>query len=182
MANEQSPKTPSCPSLNRRDFLIVGAAGVAGAVAAQGLVSAAVAETKPPASGVARATDPVVDIARLDAIGPNAQIPFAYPDGDSPAVLLSLPTPAKDGVGPEGRLVAFSILCTHKGCPVNYLPERKMFVCPCHWTSFDPAKGGQIVIGQASQALPQIRLRVANGVVQAIGVEGLIYGRHTNIL
>ncbi len=176
MAHEPPPKASSCPGLNRRDFLI---AGVVGAVAAQGLGSTAAADTKPTGAGTA---DPVVDIARLDAIGPNAQIPFAYPDGDSPALLLSLPAPAKDGVGPEGRLVAFSILCTHKGCPVNYLSERKMFVCPCHWSSFDPAKGGQIVIGQASQALPQIRLRVANGIVQAVGVEGLIYGRHTNIL
>lgn len=182
MANQQSPKPLSCPGMNRRDFLIVGAAGMAGAVAIQGLVSAAAADTKPPSASTAPTADPVVDIARLDAIGPNAQIPFTYPDGDSPAVLLSLPAPAKDGAGPEGRFVAFSILCTHKGCPVNYLPERKMFVCPCHWSSFDPAKGGQIVIGQASQALPQIRLRVANGVVQAVGVEGLIYGRHTNIL
>ena len=35
---------------------------------------------------------------------------------------------------------------------------------------------------QASQALPQIKLQISCGMVQAIGVTGLIYGRHTNII
>jgi arsenite oxidase small subunit len=56
-----------------------------------------------------------------------------------------------------------------------------MLLCACHWSSFDPAKAGRMVIGQASEPLPQITLQVQNGVVRAIGVAGLIYGRHTNI-
>ena len=63
-----------------------------------------------------------------------------------------------------------------------YRPERKLLICPCHWSSFDPAKAGQMVIGQASQALPQIALRLQGNTVQAIGIEGLVYGRHTNVL
>jgi len=39
-----------------------------------------------------------------------------------------------------------------------------------------------MVIGQASQALPQIRLRVTGNSIFAIGVDGLIFGRHTNML
>jgi hypothetical protein len=39
-----------------------------------------------------------------------------------------------------------------------------------------------MVIGQGSEALPQIALRVHGNTVQAVGIEGLIYGRHTNIL
>ena len=57
-----------------------------------------------------------------------------------------------------------------------------MLVCPCHWSSFDPAKEGQLVIGQASQSLPRVKLEISNGMVRAIGMDGLIYGRHTNIL
>ena len=68
-------------------------------------------------------------------------------------------------------IVAYSMLCTHKGCPVAYRPERKLLICPCHWSSFDPAKAGEMVIGQGSQALPQIVLRVQGDVVQAVGVE-----------
>ena len=39
-----------------------------------------------------------------------------------------------------------------------------------------------MIIGQGSENLPRITLRVANGTVEAVGVEGLIYGRLTNIL
>lgn len=178
MTNEGSPKTPA-PGLSRRDFLIVGTIGVAGAVAAPGLSGAVQAADM---ASSATPAYPVVDVAPLTSIAPGAQIAFTYPDPESPAVLLALPGPAASGIGPDNRLVAFSILCTHKGCPVNYLPERQMLVCPCHWSSFDPAKGGQMIIGQGSQPLPQIRLHVENGMVQAVGIDGLIYGRHTNIL
>ena len=74
------------------------------------------------------------------------------------------------------------MLCTHKGCPLNYVADRKSLVCPCHWSSFDPSKGGRLVIGQASQSLPQMQLDIQDGMVRAVGLDGLIYGRHTNIL
>ncbi|MEJ2635450.1 MAG: Rieske 2Fe-2S domain-containing protein, partial [Calditrichia bacterium] len=28
--------------------------------------------------------------------------------------------------------IAFSIDCTHLGCPVRWLPEANLFMCPCH--------------------------------------------------
>lgn len=179
MTSGTGPKAGTGLGLNRRDFLIVGTAGVAGAFAAPAFSRATAAETPAPAS-VPEAR--VVDVAKLADLRPNTATPFAYPDPDSPALLVALPAPGQGGVGPDGRVVAFSQLCTHKGCPVNFLPDRQMFVCPCHWSSFDPAKRGQMVIGQGSAPLPQIRLRVRDGIVQAYGVDGLIYGRHTNIL
>jgi hypothetical protein len=39
-----------------------------------------------------------------------------------------------------------------------------------------------MVIGQASQPLAQIKLRIDGNAVIAVGVEGLIFGRHTNML
>ncbi len=59
---------------------------------------------------------------------------------------------------------------------------QKLLICPCHWSTFDPAKAGRMVIGQASQGLPQIVLKVEGDTVLATGVEGLIYGRQTNVL
>jgi arsenite oxidase small subunit len=125
---------------------------------------------------------PVVDVAALDGLKEDTPLPFTYPDAKSPAVLVRLRQPAAGGIGPNNTVVAYSILCTHKGCPVAYRPERKLLICPCHWSSFDPTKGGQIVIGQGSQALPQITLRLNGKMIQAVGVTGLIYGRETNIL
>ena len=125
---------------------------------------------------------PTLDIIALDGLKEDTPVSFNYPDATSPAVLVRLRQPAEGGIGPDRTIVAYSILCTHKGCPVAYRPERKLLICPCHWSSFDPAKGGQMVIGQGSQALPQIALRLNGSMIQAIGVTGLIYGRETNIL
>jgi arsenite oxidase small subunit len=158
----------------RRDFIKIGSTGVAGVLAGPPLIA------KSDAAAASRY--PVVGVALLKDVGAGAAIVFAYPDAGSPAILLRLSEPAANGVGPGHDIVAFSTLCTHKGCPVTFKPERKMFICPCHWSTFDPAKAGALIIGQASQQLPQIELRVTNGVVEAVGVSGLIYGRHTNLV
>ena len=163
--------------LARRDFLrLGGAAGlVAGTSITEGSVTPAAAQSAKPAF-------PVTDIAKLADVEVGAEISFNYPDDDSPAVLLRLAESAEGGVGPEESIVAFSLLCTHKGCVVGYKPDAKMLLCPCHWSSFDPAKAGRIIIGQASAPLPQIKLQITEDTLQAVGVDGLIYGRHTNIL
>lgn len=177
MSDEDHSDRPCSLSMTRRDFLALGCTAAAGAAVSPWLPGTAVAAA--PARGTAY---PVVEVARLDALKDGEPVAFTYPDASSPAVLLRLPAPAQGGVGPDARVVAFSTLCTHKGCPVAYRPERQLMICPCHWSSFDPAKGGQMVIGQASQALPQIELRVEGNAVKAVGIRGLVYGRHTNIL
>jgi arsenite oxidase small subunit len=159
--------------LTRREFgQITGVGAVA--LSTTGLPAAS-----PAATG---AGYPVIDVAPLSSLGPAEALPFNYPDENSPALLLRLAEPAVDGVGPNGEIVAYSILCTHKGCPVSFKPEQRMLICPCHWSTFDPAKSGSMVIGQASLPLPRIELRVEGDMVRAAGVVGLIYGRYTNIL
>ena len=162
------------PNMNRRQLLSLGA--MAGLAAGAGSGSA------PKAEAATTAEFPKVSLASLADLEPGAEIDFEYPDENSPAVLLRLDGPVEGGIGPDQSIVAYSILCTHKGCPVSYNAEQKMLICPCHWSSFDPAKRGRMIIGQASQGLPQITLRIESGMVEAVGVEGLIYGRHTNIL
>ena len=177
MSTDEKDSNTNPSRLTRRAFVKLGGATVSGSMAV-GMVPALAALPVPE-----KPRDyPVADIARLDAVKVDSPISFTYPDESSPAVLLRLRDAAIGGIGPGKSIVAYSILCTHKGCPVGYRPERRMMICPCHWSSFDPAKAGQMVIGQGSQALPQIALRVQGNTIQAIGIEGLIYGRHTNIL
>lgn len=167
--SEQTPKS----GLNRRELLSIGA--VAGVAAGLGAGADSPARAQ-------QGQAPVVDVAPLSELEVGGQIDFAYPDDDSPATLVRLDGPVEGGVGPDESIVAYSALCTHKGCPVGYDAARRMFICPCHWSSFDPGKGGRMIIGQASQSLPRITLKIESGVIRAIGVEGLIYGRQTNIL
>lgn len=164
--------------LSRRDFIKVGGSGMAGLVVAHAM----------PGNVQAAATDdsgnayPVLDVVGLSELEPGAALDFTYPDDDSPAMLLRLHQAVPDGIGPNQDIVAYSTLCTHKGCPVGYQAEHGLLICPCHWSTFDPAKSGALVIGQASQPLPKIQLRIEGGRILASGVDGLIYGRHTNIL
>src|SRR5262249_35590240 len=32
----------------------------------------------------------------------------------------------------EGEFIAFSVNCTHLGCPVRWLGDADLFMCPCH--------------------------------------------------
>jgi arsenite oxidase small subunit len=106
-------------------------------------------------------------------------VDFNFPDEHSPAIAVRLSHPIEGGVGPNHDIVAYSRICVHKGCPVNYDSGREVFVCPCHYSVYDASKTGEVVIGHATTKLPRITLHydAANGEVVATGVQGLLYGR-----
>ena len=111
-------------------------------------------------------------------------VTFAYPDDASPCTLVKIGQAVPGGVGPEGDIVAYSSLCTHMGCPVVYDRSSNTFRCPCHFSSFDAELFGQMICGQATENLPKIVLQhdEADDSVSAVAVDGLIYGRVSNIL
>ena len=114
----------------------------------------------------------------------NTPVNFAFPDASSPCVAIKMGRPVAGGVGPNRDIVAYSILCTHMGCPVSYDTKSRCFKCPCHFSTFDAELGGQMICGQATENLPQIVLDydAKSGTVTAVAVEGLIYGRQSNLL
>ena len=77
--------------------------------------------------------------------------------------------------------MAYSILCQHMGCPVEYRRKSREFVCSCHQTQYDPERLSSIIQGLALRALPRIQLEVRRGAVWAVGVNGLIYGYRNNL-
>lgn len=121
-------------------------------------------------------TWPSVKVGNVKDLEPGKPVGFNYPDAKSPALLVKLKSAAYDGAGPGGDIVAYSAICTHMGCPVEFTGER--FVCPCHYSMFDPAKNGQVYQGLASDYLPQIELRIdAAGDISAVRMSGLVWGR-----
>jgi ubiquinol-cytochrome c reductase iron-sulfur subunit len=81
---------------------------------------------------------------------------------------LHLPAGREDWA-PEG-IVAYSKICTHAGCAIalyrNPLfaesePDRAL-VCPCHYSTFDPTTGGEVVFGPAGRPLPQLPLTIGS--------------------
>lgn len=125
-------------------------------------------------------TYPAIKVGNVNALKNNEPVYFSYPDARSQGILVKLGRPAIGGVGRDRDIVAFSAACTHMGCGVQYKDGR--FLCPCHYSMFDPAKAAAVYQGLASTGLPQIQLGVAqNGDIFARAVNGLIWGRVKNI-
>jgi arsenite oxidase small subunit len=124
---------------------------------------------------------PRVTITKLSNIHPKTPISFSYPAQGQPSVLVDVGQAVPEGVGPMGSIIAYSALCQHMGCPVVYKGDTGEFVCPCHQSRYDPGRLGSIVQGVAMLPLPRVLLEVSNGSVQAVGVDGLIYGYRDNL-
>ena len=89
---------------------------------------------------------------------------------------LQLPA-GRRGWAPRG-IVAYSKICTHAGCAIALyrkptfppVQPRPALICPCHYSTFDPAKGGDVLFGPAGRPLPQLPLEIdAMGELRAGG-------------
>jgi ubiquinol-cytochrome c reductase iron-sulfur subunit len=110
----------------------------------------------------------------------------AYPEGadreliGAPIVVVRLPLSEihdRKDWAPRG-IVAYSKICTHAGCAVALyrkptfaaVEPRPALVCPCHYSTFDPARGGAVLFGPAGRPLPQLPLEIdRNGHLRAAG-------------
>ncbi|MFN3739761.1 MAG: ubiquinol-cytochrome c reductase iron-sulfur subunit [Thermodesulfovibrionales bacterium] len=59
---------------------------------------------------------------------------------------------------PQKGYVAYSRVCTHLGCLVQFEPEKRVFICPCHGGTFDI--NGNVVSGPPPRPLTRIPLRI----------------------
>jgi ubiquinol-cytochrome c reductase iron-sulfur subunit len=87
--------------------------------------------------------------------------------GDAPFIIV----PGRENWTIGVRLVAFSKICTHAGCPASlYNANSEQLICPCHQSTFDILKACKPVFGPASRPLPQLAITTdANGFVVAQG-------------
>lgn len=141
----------------RRDFIEL--VGFADFLASTGLAPAL-------APGATRY--PIVTVTPMDGVGCGVVTQFACLDAYSPKVLTRLGERGFRGAGPDGAY--------------GYNPEPKLLTCLYHWTTFNPAKADMLVVGHSIQRLPQMELRGEKGLVQLVGVGGLIYGCQPNTL
>jgi ubiquinol-cytochrome c reductase iron-sulfur subunit len=113
----------------------------------------------------------------------------AFPEGASketigaPVVVVRLDVnalqlpPARRNWAPGG-VVAYSKICTHAGCAIALyrkptfpvVEPHAALICPCHYSTFDPARGGSVLYGPAGRPLPQLPLMVdTDGFLRAAG-------------
>ena len=127
---------------------------------------------------------PRVRVAQISQIKEKEPFHFTYPDQAAKQVILKLGKPARDGVGPESDIVGYSTACPHMGCDLGNAFEQvdsMLGPCSCHFSCFDLLSSGELIQGQATEALPQVILESDGDSIFAIGIKGLIYGRFDNL-
>jgi ubiquinol-cytochrome c reductase iron-sulfur subunit len=123
-----------------------------------------------------RLVDPEGKAIAATAIEPETFF-TAYPEGADRELLGSPIVVVRIGEGDAG-IVAYSKICTHAGCAIA-LYRKPTFadvqpvpalVCPCHYSTFDPAQDGKVLFGPAGRPLPRLPLEVdADGNLRAAG-------------
>jgi len=173
------PKCDRLVNVGRRQFLHGSAVAAAGVAAAATVTPSASAAAAPRA----RVDYPSARLANVKDLKKNEPLDIEYPDADSPGVLIKLGQRVPGGAGPEGDIVAYSVLCPHKGYQLLYHAADKTLNCPGHYSRFDTEMEGQQIFGMANQSLPKFNLRIdGSGDIFAEGADELIYGRTSNVL
>ena len=64
----------------------------------------------------------------------------------------------------DNEFVAFSVNCAHLGCPVRWVPDAELFLCPCHGSVYN--KDGSYAAGPAPHGLSKYPVQIKNGKVE----------------
>ena len=130
-------------------FLTLGSALLVGA---NGLLALAGRLRKRPAP-------PQKRVASASALAPGSSVTFRYPTDEDPCILV------RTG---DGKLAAYSQVCTHLSCAVVYRSEE--LFCPCHHGVFSCGEGLPTA-GPPTRRLPRIKLEQRGDELWAVGVE-----------
>ncbi len=77
------------------------------------------------------------------------------PVNDKPVIIVN---------SAQGGLKAFSAICTHLGCIVEWDQGRQFILCPCHDGRFNAVNGG-IISGPQPSPLPELALTVEGDAI-----------------
>jgi menaquinol-cytochrome c reductase iron-sulfur subunit len=66
----------------------------------------------------------------------------------------------------DNEFVAFAMNCTHLGCPVRWLNDANLFMCPCHGGVY--YADGEVAAGPPPHALFKYPVRIRNGNVEIL--------------
>ena len=64
----------------------------------------------------------------------------------------------------DSQFIAFSINCRHLGCPVRWIDDAGLFMCPCHGGVY--YKDGTVAGGPPPEPLDRYQVRIREGQVE----------------
>ncbi len=148
--------------INRRDFLMKTGLWLGGIASLTALIPV-VGGIFAPLLKTQKQTWRTVGLEKDFVIGTTSLVKFINADPEpyagttaKSAAWLRRETPNK--------FVAFSVNCTHLGCPVRWEVNADLFMCPCHGGVY--YKDGSVAAGPPPKSLTQYMVRVYKGEVQ----------------
>ena len=97
-----------------------------------------------------------VAVARTGEVGQGSAKRFTVARTGEPAWLVHLAA---------GGFAAFSAVCTHAGCAVEFNASDQEFACPCHGAVYSAASGA-VISGPAPAPLTRLPVRLDGGRVR----------------
>jgi len=108
-----------------------------------------------------RGAGPRVRIEGAETLARGSSLLFRYPSDEDPCILVRLA---------DGRLAAYSQVCTHLSCAVVHKEGSRELDCPCHEGHFD-CSDGRPTAGPPTRGLPRVLLEQTTEGVFALAVE-----------
>jgi menaquinol-cytochrome c reductase iron-sulfur subunit len=159
---EAAGDAPRDRDAGRRKFLQFLAAGV-GAIGATIVAAPVVAYVFAPLFGSTRPKWRDVGQVDLFTVGETSLVSF-----DNASHRAWSGTTAKTGAWLRrtgaAEFIAFSLNCTHLGCPVRWEAGPELFMCPCHGGVY--YKDGGVAAGPPPEPLHRYPVRVRGGRVE----------------
>lgn len=160
------------PTSNRREFLGyigIGMAGLGATLAGIPIIGSLFgtpARSEQVWHTVGEIDDFTIDETVKVEFQDDDPVPWAGPAARNAAYLRRLD---------EEEFTAFSIYCTHVGCPVAWRSGANLFICPCHGGVFD--REGDVVAGPPESPLVRLDTRLREGNVEVLAAPVPVTGR-----
>lgn len=169
-----NPAIESPEAISRRKFLnklTIALGGLGGAVVAVPVVGYIIAPLFEQSPDVWRTVGSITDFK----VGETKQVSFADAS-PLPWAGVAAQTAAWVRRETETKFTAFSVNCTHLGCPVSWVAGGNLFMCPCHGGVY--YADGTVAAGPPPHPLPRYDVRTVNGRLE-IKASGIPLGGET---
>ena len=156
----------SANEVSRRQFLArmtIGLSVLAGAVISVPMIGDLLSPLLHPVTNVWRSVGPVAKFEVGQTVHATYQDPSPLPwsglTAEGAAWIRRNSTAA-------GDFTAFSVNCAHLGCPVDWLPDANIFMCPCHGGVY--YADGAVAAGPPPRGLFRFQTRVVGGNLEIL--------------